>query len=193
MTDNVLIRRDFLKKTTQAALVVGGGLILDALVNSCAHISFESPGDIANIKWDANPAIPVPVNGCYAGWHRDISPNVLLPETCDVKSTFFDSEEEDQISFYEENYGKGPAVHSFSDRLIKGDFDDKIKAFAQGAKEFGKPFFFVPYPEANIGGRYKHVHSWAESSGKEFRKAWKYIHNVFDVEGANDYAVWGLH
>jgi hypothetical protein len=63
-----LSRRDFLKKTGQAALAIGGGLTLEALLISCATAPiFESAEDVANIKWDANPAIPVPKYGCYIG------------------------------------------------------------------------------------------------------------------------------
>ena len=211
-------RRDFLKKSGQAALAIGGGLTLDALVNSCAHIGFESAEDIANIKWDANPAIPVPKNGCYAGWHRDIptdlkfiSPTAYPDMYPKLNKSAMDNEKA-LISSYKAYYGKGPAVHSFSDRQItdvwfpkgicevahnsgvipliryyffdqfkrvaRGEYDKYLKAFAKGAKEFGKPFFLVPYPEVNISYHAKDVHPWAGGGGKGFKEAWARMHNI---------------
>ncbi len=212
-------RRTFLK-----AAVVGSGL----LAAGCAGLPvFESREDIAKIKWDSNPAIPVPTSGCYVGWHYDIS-----PLTVGIYRRLFrklDSSDEEILitKHYEKDYGQGPAVHSFSDRLVgddffpkqicegaynkgviplvryyffpdfkrvaRGDYDNLLVKFAQGARDFGKPFFFVPYPEANIVSRFKYVHPWAGSGGKGFKEAWKHMHNIFDGEGANDYAVWGLH
>jgi len=231
MTDNVLTRRDFLKKTGQAALAISGGLTLEALLDGCAGAPiFESAKDVANIKWDANPAIPVPKEGCYAGWHRDLT---TLGEGDFIQ--LFNTErvrlfEEDLIDSYIKDYGQGPAVHSFSDRNItggffpskfcegaynkgviplirfyykqdfknvaKGAYDKTLVKFAQGAKAFGKPFFFVPYPEVNITDTYEAPHPWAgsgRSGGKWFQSAWERMHTIFEREGANDYAVWGLH
>ena len=51
----------------------------------------------------------------------------------------------------------------------------------------------MPYPEANIVSRFKDVHPWAGSGGKGFNEAWKHMHDIFEGEGANEYAVWGLH
>jgi len=233
MTDNVLTRRDFLKKTGQAALAISGGLTLEALLDGCAGAPiFESPEDVANIKWDANPAIPVPKNGCYAGWHLDIIGPVhgqARPKYWRKVASSSKKAEHDLEKYHGEPYGKLPAVYSFSDRLVgrdegffpkgifdgsfnkgviplvryyffedfenvaRGKYDKTLKNFAQGAKEFGKPFFLVPYPEVNISGAYKNVHPWAGGNGKQFRKAWTHMHDVFEGEGANEYAVWGLH
>jgi len=220
-------RRDFLKKSGQAALAVSGGLTVDALLSSCATVGFESREDVVNIKWDANPAIPVPTDGCYAGWYADV---------CGVQFGIYGElfkkrvgapEEERLISFYEKFYGQGPAVHSFADRAIRGDFfpksicegaynkgvipliryyftsdfegvakgkyDGELRKFAQEATEFGKPFFFVPYPEVNIPASHKHVHAWGGDSGEWFEPAWAHMRKIFDEIGANENAVWGLH
>ena len=212
-----LTRREFIKVTglATAGIVLGQG---------CATVGFESKEDIANIKWDANPAIPVPKDGCYAGWHYDI---VYPTYDASVLEKQGSSAEESVLDYYIRTFGVAPAVHSFSDRIIKGsyfpegvcevadskgvipliryyfkpdfenvakgNYDKMLRKFAQGAKEFGKPFFFVPYPEVNISGAWKHVHPWAGGNGREFKKAWKHMHNILDGEGANDYAIWGLH
>ena len=228
--DNKLLsRRDFLKKSGKVALAVSGGLTLDALLSNCATVSItESREDVANIKWDANPAIHVPKDGCYAGWHGDIVPPRLGAYRNKIWNNLTPKSEEDKIGRYERDYNQTPATHSFSERHVgkdgifpsavcegahnkgviplirfyffqnfnkvaKGGYDEQLVRFAQGVEKFGKPFFFTPYPEANIGGAYKHVHPWAGGNGREFRKAWKHMHNIFDGEGANQYAVWGLH
>jgi len=231
---NTLTRRNFLKKFSQAALAISGGLALETLLGGCAIAPiFESAEDIANIKWDANPAIPVPKDGCYVGWHRDIPTDlkyispIAFPKLYQKLISSAVRDEKQLIDFYRADYGKGPAVHSFSDRQItdawfpreicevahnnrvipliryyffddfkrvaKGDYDKYLIKFAQGAKEFGKPFFFVPYPEANIGAHTKHVHAWGGSGGKGFKEAWSRMHDIFEKAGANEYAVWGLH
>lgn len=219
-------RREFLKKTGQAALAISGGLTLDALLSSCATVGLESREEIAKIEWDANPAIPVP-DGCYTGWHRDLtSPGygdfIQLFNTENVRLA-----DEELIESYMKDYNQGPAVHSFSDRNIMGDFfpskfcegaynkgviplirfyfkpdfekvaegeyDGELEAFAQGAVEFGKPFFLTPYPETNIPADRRHIHAWAGDSGEWFEPAWARMHDIFEEVGANEYAVWGLH
>lgn len=232
LRENPHSRRTFLKVTAESATITLAGLVYgfspkEADAMGCAYGLIETPEAVANIKWDANPAIPVPKNGCYAGWHKDLE---SLGEGDFIQ--LFNTErvrlfEEDLIDYYIKDYGQGPAVHSFSDRNITGDFfpskfcegaynkgvipliryyffpdfenvakgkyDEMLKEFAQGAKEFGKPFFFVPYPEVNIDSRFKHVHPWAGSGGKGFKEAWARMHNIFEEIGANKYAVWGLH
>lgn len=230
---NKFTRRDFLKKTGQAALAISGGLTLEALLDGCAGAPiFESPEDVANIQWDANPAIPVPKYGCYTGWHRDIPTDlkyispVAYPSMYPRLNKSAMNDEKALIRSYRADYGKGPAAQSFSDRQItdvwfpngicevahnngvipliryyffddfervaKGEYDKYLKAFAQSAKEFGKPFFLVPYPEANAKGKIS-SHPWALKSSKGFKEAWRHMHDIFEDAGANEYAVWGLH
>jgi len=221
-----LNRRDFLKKTGQLALAVGGGLTLSSLLNGCATVGFESREDIANIKWDANPAIPVPKDGCYLGWHYDIVPFSYGPE---YLSTYGPSQEESILEFHSRTYGKQVAAHSFSDkiigksgyfpidickvmskqgvipiirwhphtpdfrRVVQGEHDDILKEFSEGAAAYQEPFFFVPFPEVNIGSNWSDVHSYAKSYGAGFQEAWRRMHEIFSAAGANKNTVWGLH
>lgn len=238
LKENPHSRRTFLKVTTESVALTLAGFLYgfspkEADAMGCAHGLIETPEAVANIKWDANPAIPVPKDGCYAGWHRDIPTDIkyisptAYPDMYPRLNKSAMDDEKALLSSYRADYGKGPAAHSFSDRQItdvwfpkgicevahnngvipliryyffdqfervaRGEYDKYLIKFAQGAVEFGKPFFFVPYPEVNISGRYKNVHPWAGGSGKKFRKAWMHMHDIFDGEGANDYAVWGLH
>lgn len=76
--------------------------------------------------------------------------------------------------------------------VAKGKVDDQLKEFAQGANEFGKPFFFVPYPEVNIKRQFKRVHPWAGGSGKRFVDAYIHMFEVLKKEGMNN-AAWSPH
>jgi len=221
MGEAALTRRDFIKQTGKAALSVSGALVLGNILDGCAGTSIiESAEDVAKIKWDANPAIPVPQNGCYIGWHHQLS---VAP----YYSFAIESEEKLLNEWHYEFFDQYPAVHSAFEKtpsgedfptyscqgmynkgvipllryyfkpdwenVANGKYDKIIEKFALGAKKFGKPFFITPYPEANIDRAYKHVHPWAGGVGKHFGAAWRHMHNIFNEIGANEHAIWGLH
>jgi hypothetical protein len=70
--------------------------------------------------------------------------------------------------------------------IAKGQQDGHIKAFAQDASEFGKEyggFFFSTMVDMN-GGWF----SWGKNPN--FIPAWRHIWQIFDDQGANQYATW---
>jgi hypothetical protein len=70
--------------------------------------------------------------------------------------------------------------------IAQGQHDGYIKKFAQGAAEFGKKyggFFFTTFPEMN--GKW---FSWGMNSN--VIPAWKRIWQIFEDQGANQYATW---
>ncbi len=70
--------------------------------------------------------------------------------------------------------------------IAQGQHDSYIKKFAQGAKAFGNKhggFFFNTMEEMN-GNWY----SW--SKNPNFIPAWRHIWQIFEDEGANQYATW---
>lgn len=70
--------------------------------------------------------------------------------------------------------------------IAQGQCDNYIKKFAQGATEFGKEhggFFFTTMIEFN--GRWWY---WGQSSN--FIPAWRRIWQLFEEQGANQYATW---
>ena len=77
--------------------------------------------------------------------------------------------------------------------MAKGKYDNELVSFAKSVRKVKRPFFLIPYPEANIGSHWKFVHPWAGNGGKNFRLAWKHMYSVFEQEGANEYAIWSLH
>jgi len=132
-------RRTFLKLSGKTALGFGAlkmasaaGLIisLNSILDGCSTVSqtLESREDVGNIAWDANPAIPVPKNGCYAGWHRTLDSIISMDskyfQYINQERAAFDAD--GTLRFYEQQYDKGPAVFSFSNRNVGGEFFPKL-------------------------------------------------------------------
>ena len=70
--------------------------------------------------------------------------------------------------------------------IVQRKYDNHIKEFAQGAAEFGREhgsFFFTTMEEGN-GNWY----DWGKSSN--FIQAWRHIWQIFEDQGANQYATW---
>jgi hypothetical protein len=204
-------RRDFLKKTGQAALAVGGGLTLDALLTSCAHVPKETREDIINQEWTSNPIIPIPKKGCYIGGYR---------------SGHFGFDNREKLKSYGEDIGKMPAFWELSlykfgaenahfpdwecEKLVnmgvipefkygitpfpsfkeiaQGGKDDIITEFARKAKEYGKPYVFIPFKEMNIFNK-----DHAGEPPKWFIQTWRHMHKIFGDVGANTNTVWAIN
>lgn len=72
------------------------------------------------------------------------------------------------------------------EKIIKGEFDEGIKRFAQQAKFFGKPFFISFCPGINDNCS-------CGNNSEKFKKAYKHIVNLFRREGvANVTWVWEI-
>ncbi len=74
-------RRDFLKMAGKAALGLGAVSGLESLVG-CASLSGITLPDatreeVAKIKWDCNPILPIPENGCYTGTNDQTNPGAV--------------------------------------------------------------------------------------------------------------------
>ena len=73
---------------------------------------------------------------------------------------------------------------SLSD-IIKGKYDKLITNFAKGAIEFGEThggFFIMTMPEPNG--------NWFYWNSSKFVPAWRHIWQIFEDQGANQYATW---
>ena len=117
MQTEKISRREFNKLT-------GAGFI--ALATGCVStLNFlDSIDDVAKIEWDVNPAIPIPNNGCYTGYHTDLVDTMMARHN--MRKYWYGIKKDDvknQINKrYTDIYGFGPAVLSFSDRLVNDDF-----------------------------------------------------------------------
>jgi mannan endo-1,4-beta-mannosidase len=77
--------------------------------------------------------------------------------------------------------------------ILDGKFDDYIRRWARAAKGVGGPVMIRPMHEMN--GRW---YPWAGTSNgntpSEFVETWRYIHDVFDAEGATNVTwVWSIN
>jgi hypothetical protein len=113
-------RRGFLKFGLSAAAALG----LSPFVKGCATVS-ETRKDVQKIQWDANPAIPIPTNGCYLGWHSDMiqvyydmNRAGLLKRWRRVDAPYIKK----HLSYHEMKGNCLPAVYSFSDMHIGADW-----------------------------------------------------------------------
>lgn len=70
--------------------------------------------------------------------------------------------------------------------IAQGQLDGYIKKFAQGAAEFGKEYggFFITTMEEMNGNWF----SWGKNSN--FIPAWRHTWQIFEDQGANQYATW---
>ena len=76
--------------------------------------------------------------------------------------------------------------------ITKGYYDDYIKQYAKETKEIGEPIIIRFAHEMNDPYRYP----WGPQNNKseDFVKAWQYVHDVFEEQGANNVVwVWSPH
>jgi len=81
--------------------------------------------------------------------------------------------------------GMGPPSLEVKD-IAAGKYDNYILEYAKGAAEFGKKyggFFFTTMEEMNANW-----YDWGQNSS--FIKAWKHMWQIFEDQGANQYATW---
>jgi hypothetical protein len=59
-------RRDFLKTSYTTTLVIGSALTLEFILQGCTSLK-HTRKDVINQKFECNPILPIPNNGCYTG------------------------------------------------------------------------------------------------------------------------------
>jgi len=200
-------RREFLKKSGQAALAIGAGLSLEAILSACA-------GTGPMLKEEALVVYPPlkghkvqpPENGCLVGLTRDytIAPRVDMV-----------------LDYYQEKIGKKPAFYVLCcaipfnlfpgnratmlaqqgvisnilpeyngytlEEFAEGAADQAFKVIAREAVQFGQQyggFFYTPMRELN--GEW---FPWG-AQPTQAKKAWQRIWKIFEDNGANEYATW---
>jgi len=212
-----LTRRNFLKRSLKTLAVSGAVMGYESIIG-CAPVLKEGTQDVLDQKWEANSIIPVPKEGCYTGlskfspqisiedYERNISrfieeytDQILKPPSIYAVSATF------VLRCSNENFPTYRCVATNSKKaipLIKyqvepfrnfeeitaGKFDKEIKEFAVKAKEYGRPYFFVPFAEAN-SEKVTGVPFGSQSPNK-FKEAFAYMHRIFRELGANQNTLW---
>ena len=72
-----------------------------------------------------------------------------------------------------------------------GKFDKEIAEFAERAKEFNKPYFFIPFGELNFASRSGiDIVPFFGMPPDEFKEVYIHMHGIFRKSGANKNTVW---
>ena len=214
-------RREFLSAAGKYALAGSLSVAFGSVLNGCVQPSKENIQKDLELgrktQWDANPIIPVPKNGCYTGfWIRTAdsvdSYQITLNEA--KKRTGYEPAisllgQSGTAAAYDDVFpfesakeavrnGIIPAMHYTvitrdMQEIVDGKHDNVIQSFAKKVKDFGHPFFFIPYKEINRGqvGWAEFLHSGTPPS--VFKGAWRRMHKIFEINGANKNAVWSVH
>jgi len=203
-----LTRRDLLIKGGKAALAVGAGLSLDPVLSGCATIG---PNETAPVIYPPlrGHKIQPPKDGCMIGFRY------LTIETRRIVKSYGEKlGQKPSIFILHWSYkifsnfpmlsaveaaieGVTPfifvIVSSDLTEIIKGKHDQQITRFAEEATRFGENyggFIINTMWEMNIDNKNPSFnHPWCRQP-ESFKKAWKHIWQVFEDNGANEYATW---
>lgn len=81
-------------------------------------------------------------------------------------------------------------------RIYGGAFDDYVRSYARGIRDLKLPVVIRFDHEMN--GNWYPWAEWSDVQGVsingnqqgDYPKAWRHVHDIFQAEGANDYAIW---
>ena len=198
-----LTRRDFLKKVRQLALTVGGVLTLESLLSSCALIVLNEKRPLIYPPLKGHKVQP-PQDGCFIGFHafnescpdyyrRQIGKEakILIYDhfTSEIRRDFPIGSIESissqlAIPFVYKTLNFEVAYHGFKNLVDNKEFKEDLIKYAKDIVNVGKPFFFCTMPELNISS-----HIWGRHA-RTAKKVWKYMWQIFEDTGANEYATW---
>jgi len=210
-------RREFLNKSLKSGVALAISPLFLATTNCVAPSKAYIKKDlelIGNTKWDANPIIPIPENGCYTGFFQampDVArvvnwtiddyvayakkiPTVMSPGTFYLSCSddiFLKESCETLIERGIIPYLRYAIIEEFKN-IYQGKADREIITFAKQIKEFKNPIFLVPYPEINLRAGHS-TYPWSGTIPTHFKKAWRHMHDIFQEIGANDNTVWCPH
>lgn len=196
-------RRTFLK-------VAGLGLVtlLYALSNqNCATTSVREVRE-ESVVYPPLPRHKVqpPKNGCYIGFHSNANldyyknligkkPKIIIPGSfrMDCRTDFL-TELVEAIS----SHGAIPFVYKtltiaiptygFGNLVGNKEFKKDLMKYARNIVKFGKPIFVCTMRELNCTYD-KNLYPWREQPTTA-KKVWKHMWQVFEDQGANEYATW---
>jgi len=193
-------RRELFKESGKAALALGGGFTLDAIVTGCATVGFKETGPVIYPPLKDHKVQP-PENGCLVGFYKYLFSDSRYEEKIGKNPSIFAlfhyssmvwgffSIDEGPKRYAEK--GSIPLIYAGTNDsklkdIINGKEDRFIKRFARDAATFGEQhggFFITTMWEMN-----GYWFPWGQHS--KFKEAWKYIWQIFEENGANKYATW---
>jgi len=186
--------------TTGLAIFAG----LEAILNSnCASIVLNEKRPIIYPTLKGHKLQP-PKDGCFVGFHPfnenypDYYMNQIGKEAKILTYDYFTSEirrdfpmnyvesvsSQSSIPFVYKSLNFEVAYHGFKNLVDNKEFKEDLTKYAKDIVNVGKPFFFCTMPELNI---YSHI--WGRHA-RTAKKVWKYMWQIFEDTGANEYATW---
>ena len=172
---------------------------IETMLMGCA----TTPADKPSVNYTPSPIQP-PANGCYIGMYPYINspkgwyshkigmePKIVIPLVKTFMVYFLFPRtlsqwitEKGSIPFYYKDLTHDTRTHGFNNLVDNPIFTRETKAYARGIVEFGKPLFLSTMREMNA--------PWFPWGNKQVTsiKVWKYMWQIFEDEGANDYATW---
>jgi hypothetical protein len=193
-------RRELLAKSGQGALALAGGLSLEAILSGCAGPELQQRKQVAYPPLKGHKVQP-PANGCLIGFgeskapieaFRKYKPLVgkdpylfVLQSIMTTRQMVSESMEVPGVPVVQ----LGLLYPQCKD-IISGKNDSYLKKFAQDSTEYGKQhggFFMSPMWDLNQVSKVNWP--WA-GQPTEFKKSWRHIWQIFEDQGANEYATW---
>ena len=193
-------RREFFKTASIGCLgTVVTPSVAATLLMGCATTQTDKP----SVNYTLSPIRP-PANGCYIGmypyiispkdWYPHkigVEPKIVIPlvKTFMVYLLFPITlsqwiTEKGSIPFYYKDLTHDIRIHGFNNLVDNPVFTRETKAYARGIVKFGKPLFLSTMREMNAPW-----FPWGNNQVAS-KKVWKYMWQIFEDEGANDYATW---
>jgi len=200
----ILSRRQFLKKVSKTGLAVSGYLTFGKTLTGCSSISSNLIlSEKSPVIYPPLPGRKVqpPENGCYIGFEGGtidiykkelgVVPKIVMPGNfiMDIRRTFL-KEQVEEIS----SHGAIPliwrefnfeiAYYGFNNIVGQPEVTKELTTYARAIVDFGKPLFISSMREMN-GDWYV----WGQNPNA-FKKVWKYMWQIFEDQGANEFATW---
>jgi len=193
--EGTINRRDFLKKTGQALVAIGGPELLATSGSGSAQ--------------EKGQKVQPPETGCYIGLHHGgkISeyyggfvdkvgkkPKIITPPIGWQSNVLKRDPPPKDVLEMLTSWGAIPflyrhliediQMYGFSNLVTSKEFQQDITKYAQAMTEYGKPFLFTTMHELNID-----AWPWSKQAGTA-KKVWQTMWDIFEDNGANKYATW---
>ncbi|RLB28209.1 MAG: hypothetical protein DRG87_09825 [Deltaproteobacteria bacterium] len=197
-----ITRRDFLKKTGQAAALAGvGALGLESILAGCATITFKEQAPVVYPPLRGHKVQP-PENGCYIGFHglstdyyesklgkrHKIFSPCFMQTSPDFVEEYVESETAEAIPFVWRDITYDCDLYGFKNLVGNKWFKESLEEYAKAIFKYGKPILVSTMYEMN--STCIELRPWKGRWPGDVKKLWRYMWQIFEDNGANEYATW---
>jgi hypothetical protein len=202
-----LTRRELLKRAGRSALLVSGALSLPYVLSGCATVSHKEEGPVIYPPLKGQKVQP-PESGCYIGFFGagddaeyyesqiGMKPKIMVPSFMTVRNarrfprdTVHKISSAGVIPFIFKELTIDIRNYGFANLTKNSEFREVMKQYAKDVVAFGKPLFVCTMREMN-STYHPHITPWSSKPAKKTNEVWRYIWQIFEDTGANEYATW---